>query len=461
MISRTKKIIDQRMGRFILSALSRFVHSCPVVHTPPKTILIMKLYGMGSLIMAKPSLFAFRNRHPNSHLVFLGTPATAAYANLLGSFQTVLELNDRHPPSLLLSALWFLFRNRHRFDLILDLEHESNLSSLFAWFIGSPRRIGFSLSEGLRHRFYTQSIPFNADRYRGENYQNLFQADQGPTSSRSTLALNDISNRLVELKDGPVVLITQCSPLLPERMWPENHFVELVSLISQSDPERRIVFLGRGKRESQSVSRIMKSVGRSHPVENFCNKKTLLESLALIESAAVVISIDSALMHASIQMGRPTVVLFGPTHPQSLVPIHLPQVRSLYASINCSPCSHFSIAPCGGDNLCMTVIRPKDVWTAAREVMNSIPRPQDRGASTYPSPVSRPLRPYPRRFFQIRKLAVKECSSDYRHLFGEISLGFLGNLLAVVLLSPAIIACLMVQTLFRATSKQLGKPQHV
>lgn len=63
----------------------------------------------------------------------------------------------------------------------------------------------------------------------------------------------------------------------------------------------------------------------------------LHEAIRLLSGARAVVGVDSGFAHLAAALGRPTVVVYGPTD-QRLTGCVGPRARSLQANLNCSPC---------------------------------------------------------------------------------------------------------------------------
>lgn len=96
---------------------------------------------------------------------------------------------------------------------------------------------------------------------------------------------------------------------------------------------------------------------------------SILDLLALMQEAQVVVTHDSGTLHMSMLMRRPTVALFGPTPPGGRVPPGaLVTVLSSAAGLACAPCyDGFSYAPCSA-NRCLSGVDDLTVVEAVRRL---------------------------------------------------------------------------------------------
>jgi heptosyltransferase-2 len=85
----------------------------------------------------------------------------------------------------------------------------------------------------------------------------------------------------------------------------------------------------------------------------------------LIARARLVLSNDSGPRQVAVALGRPVVVVMGPSDPRHTAQ-HLSRQRVLREDVACSPCGH---AVCPIDHRCLTRIRPERAITAAAELL--------------------------------------------------------------------------------------------
>ena len=82
----------------------------------------------------------------------------------------------------------------------------------------------------------------------------------------------------------------------------------------------------------------------------------------------MVVSNDSGPAHLAAALGRPLVVLFGPTAPGRWAPTG-PAVRVLYENLPCSPCSNHGSSRCPlGTHACLEAISTSKVLETAHGV---------------------------------------------------------------------------------------------
>ncbi|MDT8317849.1 MAG: glycosyltransferase family 9 protein, partial [bacterium] len=121
-----------------------------------------------------------------------------------------------------------------------------------------------------------------------------------------------------------------------------------------------------GKCDFASGDRMTK--GLSHAV-NLCGSFSLVETAALLERAALLITGDSGILHLAFGVGTGTLSLFGPGNEIKWAPrgrMH----QTISGNIDCRPCTKFGDIPACRRNIeCMLLIDPAKVFKKAIELL--------------------------------------------------------------------------------------------
>ena len=99
------------------------------------------------------------------------------------------------------------------------------------------------------------------------------------------------------------------------------------------------------------------------------------ELCALLQRSALLITNDSGPLHLAEALATPTVSFFGPETPLLYGPTGDNQVV-FYKGIYCSPCLNVhnqKQAPCKGNNVCMKLINPDEVFASANMLLRGLP----------------------------------------------------------------------------------------
>lgn len=369
-----KQWIDYYIGSLVIFVLKPLVIFLGKIlkrdHSliPKKNILIIKMLGGGSLIIALPALLGLRQKYPSHHISILTTPAVRQFAASINIFDEIIVIEDSSAFKLVFSSFKALIKT-FGVDTVLDFEVYSRLSAVFSVLTCARNRLGFFLeSTFLRENIYTHLLFFN--RYASvylfyDEIVGLMDANIASIESCRTHVLKNIliSNKVFCSPPRHTLIIGHaCSELSLERMLKPSEWKRVLKkmLLSNTD----VYFLG-AKKDFELGEQIIDKCSPDHPnvvFLNLCGKTTLIQSLSLMAGAQEFIGIDSALLHYARLFGLKCTSFWGPTDP--IIFLRSPnqdKEKIFYHKVSCSPCVHITEKPpCGGKNICIKKIFDKD-----------------------------------------------------------------------------------------------------
>src|SRR5208283_48362 len=233
-------LVMLRLPVLVLGRLLKRDHS-PI---PKGDILVIKMQGGGSLVLAFPALLGIRNRYRNCRLVLLTTPSVLPFAESLDIFDRIICVRDRGLTSLIFSGIMAWWKTL-KFDTVIDLEVYSRLTTVFSVLTLARNRIGFYLESTFwRRGLHTHLIFFN--RYSGVHhfYNKVAQLISAPVET-CPLSAEHLRRNLPDYSKSSRVRISighACSDFGAERMLTATQWVEVFRARKVTSEE--IVFLG-------------------------------------------------------------------------------------------------------------------------------------------------------------------------------------------------------------------------
>jgi ADP-heptose:LPS heptosyltransferase len=150
----------------------------------------------------------------------------------------------------------------------------------------------------------------------------------------------------------------------PTKQWPVEHARELVRVLAQRG--RQSLLLG-GASDSGRAAQIASGLEASAIVRTGA---TVAEALAELTHVRAAVGLDSGLSHAGVALGVPTVLLFGPNDPASVLPA--PHARLITQELPCRPCNRRGKLRCPeGHHRCMRDTTPAQVLATLRALPGS------------------------------------------------------------------------------------------
>lgn len=358
----------------LLEVFSRAGAILPVrPHRTPGKILLMKYFGMGSILLATPMVRALRQAYPGVRIGFLTLESNRELVERLRLFDVVYLLRTETGISFASDVLRQLVElRRERYDITIDLEFFAKFSTIMTFLVGSPVRIGYFLRQMWRGDLLTHQIYYNPYKHITEVFGSLADplgvsvedyAMSVPhiTEADDRAALTLLEEHGLYVAAPFMVVNVNVSDLSLERRWPSQSFQELTRGLLRHFGAK-MVFIG-AKADVPQVAQVLEGFEGRGNIVNLAGRTSLGELMAIIRRSRFFIGNDSGPLHLATALGIPTVSFFGPETPRLYGP-RGDQHLVFYEDIYCSPCLNVfnaKTAPCAGDNQCMKSIDPEKV----------------------------------------------------------------------------------------------------
>ncbi len=363
----------------------------------PRTIVVILLSEMGSLVLAQPMFALLKARYPGASIHVMLFGKNREVLDLMGSIppENVIAVDDRSLGGLvrtLASAIRTLRRLRP--DAVLDCELFARISALLAWASGAPLIAGFHrhTQDGLyRGSFVNRPVLYNPYRHLAFQFLTLARAlesrshpldkeslDEGPLPLPAPAFAPgeaDAFNARLDadhprVRGRPPALIYPSGGILPIRAWPPGHWEALARGLLADGYVVAITGLPSDKALTGALAA---AIGSPDCIDLAGYTKSVRELVVLLARAALLVTNDGGPAQFSTLTGIPTVALFGPETPDLYGPLGT-HARCLHLRIPCSPCltayNHRN-SPCDGDNQCLKQIGVDEALAAARKLLAS------------------------------------------------------------------------------------------
>lgn len=360
--------------------LGRLFARCPV--DPPRAILVIKLLGLGSVLLSGPTQRALKQAYPGAKLFFLTFAENRWVAEALGLADEVWTISSKGVGSLLRDYRQFRRRCRQeRIDFCLDLEFFSRLPVVLTYQSGAPRRFGFYERGRSCGDLFTDRGTYNPHRHVAEIFGSLAESAGAPCDAQTMvaprIAAEDLASAREKLTGAGVTPDTAFVALAPNvsdlgaelRRWPQERWVQLADRL-WSERGLSTVIIG-GPSDVSYVDEILAQCAPETKVCSLAGKTSLGEAAAIIKLAGVLAACDSGPAALAECLGTPLAVLFSTESPTLFGP-RSPSSRVLYQRTYCSPCLSVyneKIVDFVCDNRCMLQITVDEVLRAVLEIV--------------------------------------------------------------------------------------------
>jgi len=362
-----------------------------------RRVLLLRLDGLGDVLMSTPAMAAVRESLPQATLTLLSSPAGAALAPHLPWLDRVLSYaapwvgpgSAGRAPAETESVgegdaamLEQLRRERHDAAIIFSTCTQSALpAALLCRLAGIPLRLAHARENSyglLSHRLPESDALGPAMRHEVQRQLDLVASVGLHTTHgglRFALRPADVSRvvaRLVAagLPPGRPYVLMHPGASAPSRRYPPAAFAAAAARLCDEDGEggvlagdRPALVVCAGPGEEDLLQQLCAAMPR--PPLRLPGPPSLGELAALIAGARVLVANNSGPVHLAAALGTPVVTLYALTNPQH-TPWRVP-ARVLSHEVPCRDCLR-SVCP-EGHQRCLTGVPPEAVAQAARELL--------------------------------------------------------------------------------------------
>ena len=364
-------------------------------------ILVIKMAGIGDLLLATPALHALRETYPHAHIDLLVTPDSAGILNGWQVIDRIIVLDKylfdypqqflTRPHNLLrLKPLWRDLRDGH-YDAVLLLHHLTLpfgrlKHQLLLRATGAQWRVGLDNGHGWFLNVRVKDNGFGA-MHEAEYYLAVAGAVGAKTKDkRLVVPLSEADHRqawqLLYEHETPQNIRHPIIAMHPgsggystARRWAPERFAQLADTL-YSSVGGQLILLG-GPEEAELHQHIIDMMHSEMPVRSMAGRGSIKVTAALLEQVDLFIGNDSALVHLAVAAGTPTVAIFGLTNAQAWGPFADEKAgqQALIVRLNlpCMPCfyrGHDLGTPEGcATRDCLALLGVDPVATAARRLL--------------------------------------------------------------------------------------------
>ena len=345
------------------------MHKHSITLPPDAHILVVKLAGIGDLLLATPALHALRESYQRAQIDLLVTPDSAGLLDGWDVIDNIIVLDKylfdhlqqvvTRPRNLLkLLPIWNALRQGH-YDAVLLPNHLTLAFGrikyqLLAYATGAKWRAGLDNGYGWFLNVHVKDEGFGAMH---EAEYNMAVAESVGATIRDKHLIVPIKDeerrrawQLVYGDSNPQEIQHPIIAMHPgsggystARRWSPEKFAQLADTLYH-DVGGQLLLVG-GPEEVELHQHIMSMMHSEMPARSLAGKGNIKVAAAVLALADLFVGNDSALMHLATAVGTPTVAIFGLTNYKAWGPYtgengvgSAKKATIVHLNLSCMPC---------------------------------------------------------------------------------------------------------------------------
>ncbi|MEW5692847.1 MAG: glycosyltransferase family 9 protein [Candidatus Hydrogenedentota bacterium] len=371
--------IDRKIGRpicFLISILIKFRKRKIPDLNKVKKILIVKMFGFGTIILASPVFKIIKDNCADVKLYFLTLSQNKNLYDGSRYLDDIIYFDissiTRCITSFIRIVAWLW---KERCDVVFDFEIASRATAIISFLSFKSLTVGYAPA-GSGKDIFDVTIPYNESIHITRIFLRSLDAVGFRIKNINLLELpitdtekNNVNNFLFKNNITDFIVFNpNTSELAMERMWPLEYFASLAKKILNEYNNIKLILVGA--REDKERCEIVKDLIRDeNKVFLTTGIFSIRETAFLLSKAKVFISNDSGPLHLGVLAGVPTIGLFGPETPVLYGPLG-EKHKTISSGELCSPCiTTFKdkVVTCKKNAICMKKITVEQVFDAVKE----------------------------------------------------------------------------------------------
>ncbi|WP_338255957.1 glycosyltransferase family 9 protein [Dictyobacter halimunensis] len=377
------------------------MHRSQITLPPDARILVVKMAGIGDLLLATPALRALRESYPQARIDLLVTPDSAGILNGWDAIDHTIVLDKYlfdHPRQILnnpqtllrLKELWQTMR-AGRYDAVLLLHHLTLpfgrlKHQLLMRATGARWRVGLDNGHGWFLNVRVKDDGFGA--LHEAEYAMAVAEAAGATVRDKKLYLplseadRQQARRLIygegdshEVKRPLIAMHPGSGSYSIARRWAPERFAKLADTL-YADFGGELLLVG-GPEEKELHEYIISQMQSPMPVRSLSGKGNIKTTAAVLEMVDLFVGNDAGVMHIAAAVGAPTVGIFSLTNHKAWGPYtggpDSKRATVVRLDLPCMPCfytGHQLGTPEGCSvHDCITMLGVDPVAVAARRML--------------------------------------------------------------------------------------------
>lgn len=316
----------------------------------PAKIGIIRFSSIGDIVLTMPAVHELKRIYPNSSLHYI---TKESFGSLVENDPAIAKVHLLDTGSDLAGLIEKL--KAEQFDLIVDLHDNLRSRTICSKLKVPVKRYTKDRLRRMNYLWFKKREPVTPIWKR---YCESFSAHATVPDFSVNLPKPTRIKAVEILGETPTLVIAPGSTWVTKE-WPIHKYRELGKLLA--DQLFPVAVIG-GTKDVAVQEVLAESMGdRLIPL---AGKLSITESAAIVAKAAMVLTVDTGMMHIGSAFDRPMIVLFGSTVQEfGFFPVST-RATVVQRDLNCRPCSHTGKKSCPKKHFnCMNEISSEDIAT--------------------------------------------------------------------------------------------------
>ncbi|OGN60870.1 MAG: hypothetical protein A3F40_00680 [Chlamydiae bacterium RIFCSPHIGHO2_12_FULL_27_8] len=293
------RFFDYYLGIFLVYFLSFFKKK---IKKPDKYeyIGLLKPVALGDLTLISGILIDLKKNFPKTKVILFAGKDNSILVPFLENINQ-LEIIDVKRPFLALQKI-----RKYKIDLLIDFCSWPRINALLTFFSNCKYSIGFKTKGQNRHYLYDEYVIHSSEVHEIQNYRNLLKVINLESNSDPKIIFN--SNNLGH-KNHVIFHLFAGGSNSEKKEWSFESWKNILKFFEDKNIQ---IYLTGSKSDFDKNQNFI----------NYCSYKNIINFsnqhfenvLEIIKTSALVISVNTGIMHIAAALEVPTIGLSGPTN---------------------------------------------------------------------------------------------------------------------------------------------------
>ena len=347
------RFLDRFIGIPIIFLLGLLKKRNKILPDSIKKAAFLKTAGIGDTALLSAVVKDFKDAFPSAWLTFFVASNNYEMAQLISGIDRIIKLPVAKPLECI-----HRIRESGKYDIWIDFGPWPRINALLSYFSNARLKVGFKTKGQFRHYIFDLTAEHSAHLHELDNYRNLLKKTGLDCNNLPciNMQISEYMNNRITIHMFPGGSRSYL------KQWPDANWIEIIDQLTARNYE---VFLTGAKIDCEKAEQIKAQIKNRGSVNIVAGALDLKQTAELLKSSALVISVDTGIMHLASALGCNLIALHGPTSVKRWGPLNANAIY-LQGGLQCSPCLNLGFESKCQINSCMKAIAAKALIDAIK-----------------------------------------------------------------------------------------------